>query len=569
MHDLVIRGGKLVDGTGEPARVADVAIDGGRVVEIGDTGAARRTIEADGRVVAPGFVDVHTHLDVQGFWDPALTPSCFHGVTTVLGGNCGFSVAPLDEHSAGYLMRMLAKVEGMPLSSLEQGVPWDWRSTAEYFDRLDGRLALNAGFMVGHSAIRRVVMGEESTARMATHEETERMAALLADGLRAGGLGFSSTWASTHIDAEGRPVPSRHAETEELIALAAVCADYEGTSVEFLPAIGPFPERAVEVMITMSVAARRPLNWNIITANAKSLPHWLDKLAVGDQARRRGGKVIGLVIPEALAARFSFRSAFVLDSIPGWDEPLALPIPQRLAFLRDPAGRRQLSERAAGAPRHLHAMTDWGKKTIHETFTPATKRYQGRVVADIAAEEGKSPFDALLDIVCADELRTSFSNVAAPDTEEDWAARATIWRDPRAVVGASDAGAHLDMLTTFSFSTTLLEEGVRRHGLLGLEEAVRLLTDVPARLYGLRDRGRLTPGSWADAVIFDEATVGRGPVYTVEDLPGGAARLYSDALGVGHVIVNGEEIVTEGELTGAIPGTLLRSGRDTVTPSLI
>jgi N-acyl-D-aspartate/D-glutamate deacylase len=568
VHDLVIRGGKVVDGLGNPARTADVAIDNGHVVAVGDAGPARRTIHADGRVVAPGFIDVHTHLDVQGFWDPALTPSCFHGVTTVLGGNCGFTVAPLDDDAAGYLMRMLAKVEGMPLESLEQGVPWDWRTTAEYFDRLDGRLALNAGFMVGHSAIRRVVMGEEATARTARVDELDRMGALLRDGLAAGGLGFSSTWASTHIDAEGRPVPSRHADAAELVALAAVCGDYEGTSLEFLPAIGQFPDEAVEVMVAMSVAARRPLNWNIIVANARSLPHWQEKLAVGDLARARGGKVIGLVIPESPAARFSFRSGFVLDSIPGWDAPLALPHDKRLAFLRDPSGRRVLAEQAAVAPSHLGAMTDWGRKVIVETFTPETKRYEGRIVADIAAEEGKDPFDALLDIVCADGLRTSFCNLAIPDTDEDWAARASIWRDPRAVVGASDAGAHLDMLTTFSFSTTLLQEGVRQHSLLTLEEAVRLLTDVPAHLYGLRDRGRLTEGAWADIVIFDEATVGRGPVYTSEDLPAGAARLCSDALGIGHVLVNGEEIVANGELTGAIPGILLRSGRDTATPAL-
>jgi N-acyl-D-aspartate/D-glutamate deacylase len=213
-------------------------------------------------------------------------------------------------------------------------------------------------------------------------------------------------------------------------------------------------------------------------------------------------------------------------------------------------------------------MTDWANKTIVETFTAETKRYEGRTVADIAAEEGKDPFDALLDIVCTDSLRTSFCNLAPADTDEDWAARATIWRDPRAVVGASDAGAHLDMLTTFSFATTLLQEGVREHGVLSLEEAVQLLTDVPARLYGVRDRGRLTEGAWADVVIFDEATVGRGPVYTRDDLPAGAARLYADALGVGHVLVNGQEIVSDGELTGAIPGTLLRSGRDTATPAL-
>ncbi len=569
MHDLVIRGGRFVDGTGAPARRADVGVDDGRVVAIGDVDAGKTTIDADDRVVAPGFVDVHTHLDVQGFWDPALTPSCFHGVTTVLGGNCGFTVAPLSDDAGEYLVRMLAKVEGMPLESLEHGVPWGtWRTTGEYLDLLDGRLALNAGFMVGHSALRRVVMGEEATARAATEDEISRMATLLRDGLAAGGLGFSSTWSATHIDAAGRPVPSRHADVHELVTLAAVCGEFAGTSLEFLPAVGRFPDEAVEVMIAMSETAQRPLNWNIITPSARSLPHWLDKLAVGDQARARGAKVVGLVIPDAPPARFSFRSGFVLDSIPGWEGPLALPVPERLRFLQDPAGRAQLAARAAAAA-PTSALARFGEKVVVETFSASTKRYEGRIVADIAAEEGKEPLDALLDIVCADDLRTSFCNLVPAATHEDWQARATIWRDPRAVVGASDAGAHLDMLTTFTFATTLLEEGVRKRPLLTLEHAVHLLTEVPARLYGLRDRGRLQDGARADIVIFDDATVGRGPVYTRTDLPAGAARLSSDAIGVDHVIVNGVPVVADGTLTGAAPGTLLRSGRDTETPALI
>jgi N-acyl-D-aspartate/D-glutamate deacylase len=568
MHDLVIRGGQVVDGTGAERRTADIAVAGGRIAGVGsDVGEGAHTIDAGGRIVSPGFVDVHTHLDVQGFWDPTLSPSPLHGVTTVLGGNCGFTVAPLADGAAEYLMRMLARVEGMPLESLEQGVPWDWTSTAEYLDRLDGTLALNAGFMVGHSALRRVVMGDAATERAATPDELERMVALLRAGLAAGGIGFSSTWSTTHNDADGRPVPSRHATAAELVTLAAVCGEFEGTSLEFLPGVGQWDAETEQVMLDMTVAAQRPLNWNIITGSARSRRHWQDKLALSDRARELGGKIVGLVIPRIFGARFCFRSGFVLDAIEGWREPMALPPAEKLALLSDPAGRAQLAA-LAEATTGMGSLTDWGAKLIVETFTDSTKRYEGRTVADIAAEAGKASFDALLDIVVADDLRTSFRNASDDDTDEDWAARADLWRDPRAVVGASDAGAHLDMLATFSFSTDLLAFGVREHGLLSTEEAVRLLTSVPADLYGLRGRGRLAAGAVADLVVFDEATVGPEEVSTRFDLPGGAGRLYAGAHGVEHVIVNGVPIVAAGELTRATPGTLLRSGRDTTNPSL-
>jgi N-acyl-D-aspartate/D-glutamate deacylase len=568
MHDLVIRGGQVVDGTGSAGLPADVAIDGGRVTAIGsDVGVARRTIDADGRIVAPGFVDVHTHLDVQGFWDPMLTPSCLHGVTTVLGGNCGFTVAPLAPGAAEYLMRMLAKVEGMPLESLEEGVPWDWTSTAEYLDRLDGRLALNAGFSVGHSALRRVVMGEAATEREATAGEIATMATLLRAGLDAGAIGFSSTWSTTHNDAEGRAVPSRWASANELVMLASVCRQVEGTSLEFLPGVGRWDDKTQQVMIDMTVAAQRPLNWNIITVSAQSRDHWQGKLALSDRARSAGGKIVGLVIPRTPAARFCFRSGFVLDAIPGWEEAMALPPSDKLAMLRDPCERARLGHASQQASPMRH-LGEWGAMRIVETFTSDTKRYEDRTVADIAAEEDKTPFDALVDIVVADELRTSFCFARADDTDEDWSARAEVWRDRRAVVGASDAGAHLDMLATFSFATDLLAFGVRRHGLLTTSEAIRLLTSVPADLYGLRDRGRLAEGWCADIVVFDEDTVGSEDVVTRFDLPGGAGRLYAGARGVDHVLVNGEPIVADGVLTGATPGTLLRSGRDTATPAL-
>lgn len=571
MHDIVIRNGLIVDGTGAPARGGAVGITGGRVAELGAVSEpGRQEIDADGRVVAPGFVDIHTHLDVQGFWDPTLSPSPLHGVTTVVGGNCGFTVAPLDDEAGEYLMRMLSRVEGMPLESLRGGAAWDWRTTAEFLDRLDGTLAINAGFMVGHSAIRRVVLGDEATERASRPDELERMKRLLRDGIRAGGLGFSSTWSTSHSDAEGRPVPSRAATPQELCALAAVAGEFAGTSLEFLPILPPrggFAPETAEVMIAMSVAAKRALNWNILTVDERSFDDAQARLEIGDRARARGGKVVALTMPDTPPARFSFLSGFVLDMVPGLRDFLYLPVEERLAILRDPVRRSEL-RRNAEAPSPYRHLVDWRSRHIVETFDSSNAGLAGRQVGDIADERGGDPFEVFMDIVVADELRTTFSNPPRLVGRRDWEARAKVWRDPRAVIGASDAGAHLDMLEFFGYSTMLLEHGVREHGVIGLEEAVHLITEVPAALYGLHERGRLAVGAAADVVVFDPGTIARTPVRTRFDLPGGAGRLYGEAAGIGHVVVNGVEIVRDNEFTGTRAGTLLRSGRDTTTAAL-
>jgi N-acyl-D-aspartate/D-glutamate deacylase len=532
---------------------------------------AALTIDAAGLVVAPGFLDVHTHYDVQAFWDPTLSPSPLHGVTSVLGGNCGYSVAPLTDDAAEYLMPMLARVEGMPLQSLEEGVPWDWRTTAEYLDRLEHRLAVNAGFMVGHSALRRVVMGEAATERASTGAELDSMRNLLREGLAAGGLGFSSSVAENHSDGEGRPVPSRHATYEEIIALSAVCREYPGTSLELLPQAGvdAFLAERLDLMSRMSVAAQRPLNWNLLQVRAGNEAQAEGRLVAGDHAKARGGRIVALMMPLPVASRQNICGR-VFDTIDGWPEMLAaLSDREKLVVFSDPVQRARLGELARDA-RKVAApwVTNWAGYEILATFAPENAHYQGRNVADIAVEEDKEPFDAFLDIVCRDELRTAFSRPQPPDTRPDWEARATRMRDPRVLVGASDAGAHLDGLATFNYTTRVLAEGVRTHNVLTTEEAVHHLTQAPATLFGLHDRGILAVGMAGDVVIFDESTVGSGPTETRADLPGGASRLYAEATGVTHVIVNGRIIVDQGVLTGDQPGTVLRSGRDTVTPSL-
>ena len=568
MLDLLIRGGSVVDGTGAPARRGDVGVRDGRIVADVEGERAARTVDADGLVVAPGFVDLHTHYDAQLSWDPTASPSVFHGVTTVIGGNCGFTLAPAGEEHADYLMRMMARVEGIPVEALSAGLPWDWRSYADWLGRFDGAIGVNAGFLVGHCALRRCVMGAEATERVATSDEVAAMRRLLAEALEAGGLGFSSTQSPTHNDADGRPVPSRAADAAELVALAGTVRDHPGTTLEFITAgcLSGFTDDEVELMTSMCLAADRPMNWNLLGVSAANPDFHHHQLSLSDRAAERGARIVALTLPHVMRIRLSFLSGFVLDGLPGWRETMHLPAPQRMRALSDPQVRQRLKD-GADSPEAgmLRGLARWERLELAETFAPTTQHYTGRTVGEVAAERGVEPFDALLDIVVADELRTGLHPALPEGDDEDWKMRADVWRDPRTLVGGSDAGAHLDMMCGAIYSTSLLGDAVRERGLLTLEEAVHQLTDAPARLYGLRGRGHIAPGAHADLVVFDPETVGPGRERTRADLPGGAARLYADATGIAHVFVNGVEVVAGGAATGELPGTLLRSGRDTDT----
>ena len=567
---VTIRGGTVVDGSGAPPLRADVVIEGERVADIGfEAGGAQVDLEIDatGMLVAPGFVDLHTHYDAQLFWDPNASPSPLHGVTTVLGGNCGFSLAPMAPEHVDYISRMMARVEGMPLAALRAGVPWDWSSFGEWLGRLDGRIAVNAGFLVGHSTLRRLVMGERAVGGVATAGDIDAMEAALHAALAEGALGFSTSQVHTHNDGDGAPVPSRAAARDEMERLAAAVREHEGTTMELIVAgcLNGFSAEDIDFLTTMSLLADRPVNWNVLGVSALNAEGAWSQLAAGSAASARGATVLALTLPHTMQLRLSFEHGAILDGLPGWREIFALAPPERMSALSDPETRRRLDAGAqsdeAGILRHLAV---WDRLIIDETFAAENAGTEGKSVGEVARQRGVAPFDALLDVVVADELRTGL-RPPIPESEEDWQLRAEVWQDPRAIVGGSDAGAHLDTMCGAIYSTSMLGDGVRRRGLLSWEQAVRLLTDVPARLYGLRDRGRLEVGGFADVVVFDPATIGHGAVRTRDDLPGGASRLYADALGIRHVLVNGTEIAREGEFTGAVPGRVLHSGRDTAT----
>jgi N-acyl-D-aspartate/D-glutamate deacylase len=571
MLDLLLRGGSVVDGTGSPASVADVGVRGGRIVAVGTTDEpARRTIDVAGLVVAPGFVDLHTHYDAQLLWDPTASPSPLHGVTTVFGGNCGFALAPTSGEHADYLARLMSRVEGIPLAALEAGLDWDWSSFADWSGRLEtSGIAVNAGFMAGHSPIRRMVMGADAVSEPATDDQIEAMVALLRAALASGALGLSTSRAPTHHDGDGNPVPSRAATDDELLRLCAVVGEFPGTQLEAIVpgCINGFTDDEMSLLGAMSNRAQRPLNWNVLgIGDTESYQHQLE---ASDRARTAGGLVIALTLPQAMSIRLSFESGMILDALPGWSELFGLPPAERIRALRDPAMRTRLNEGASSPDAGIiGALARWSRLNVIETFSPETAPFEGKSVGEIARENGKDDFDALLDVVVADDLRTGLQPTMPPISDDVWRARADVWRDDRTVVGASDAGAHLDMMCGATYSSFLVGEAVRDRALLSIEEAVRQLTDVPARLYGVRGRGRLAPGWIADVTVFDPATVGPRPERTRDDLPGGASRLIAEADGFAHVFVNGVEILQSGAFTGATPGELLRSGThtETVTP---
>jgi len=565
MFDLVIRGAAVVDGTGAAPTQADVAVTDGRIVALGDVdGASTRTLDAAGGVVCPGFIDLHTHYDAQLLWDSTASPSVLHGVTTVLGGNCGFSIAPLGPGDANYVQRMMAVVEGIPLDALENSGAWDWRSFGEYLERIDHGLAVNAGFLVGHSAVRRAVMGDDATRMTATPAQLAAMVALVEASVDGGALGFSSSLGEGHLDGGGQPVPSRAASFEEFVALAGALRNHPGTTLEFIPTVGPIPAERMQLMADMSLAADRPLNWNLL-GSLSSVEIYEQQLAASDLAARQGAHVVALTLPDLMR----MRSSNQLASLSGWGEVLGLDGPGRRAAAADAETRARLRAGAeAAAQQSLGVLGDFA---LMEVGDPESS-WQGRSLGEIARARGTDTIDVLIDVVLVDGLTLYLVlpslTPSLGRSDEGWAARVAVWKDPRVMLGGSDAGAHLDLMCHANYPTVVLGEVVRDRGLLALEDAVEMMTDRPARHYGLRHRGRIALGWHADLVVFDPAEVASRPAAVLRDLPGGGERLYASSKGISHVFVGGHEVVTDGAVTQERPGTVLRSGRDTETVTL-
>jgi N-acyl-D-aspartate/D-glutamate deacylase len=560
-YDLVIRGGTVMDGTGAPGRRADVAIRGGRVVEIGALGAARgsarQTLDAEDRVVAPGFVDIHTHYDAQIFWDRMLSISPWHGVTTVVMGNCGFGLAPTRPEHRGLMVRTLEKVEGMSAAALEAGLGADWpfESFPEFLDAVEERgSAINVAAFVGHTPLRLYVMGEESTERAATADEIARMRAIVEEAVLAGAIGFATSKAPTHVGYGGRPVPSRAAELEEIRALAGALGKLGSGILQATVGRGFW----FDEFETIARETRRPVTWTALLAGMGGPGSHRGLLARSAKLLDSGVPVYPQVACRPLNFEFQFKEPFVFESMSLFRPVSAADFEGKQRIYRDPEFRRAFAEKtAAGETGALGAS--WERTVI--AWSPTDPSLEERNVAELARERGVAPSDLALDLSLASKLEARF-RMAVVNTDEDEVEE--LLQSPYTILGLSDAGAHASQLCDACFSTHLLGHWVRERQALRLEEAVRMLTSRPAEVFGITDRGRLAEGLPADVVVFDPETVGASGLRRVCDLPAGADRLVADASGIDAVIVNGVVIRRAGadavDPTGPLPGRTLRGG---------
>lgn len=563
MHDLVIRDALIIDGSGAARRRGDLAIRDGRLSAVGTVdGAARRELRASGLVAAPGFIDVHTHYDCQVSWDPALTPSSWHGVTSVVMGNCGFSIAPCRPAHRERLMEMLLYVEGMPTEALRAGIRWEWETFPEYLDAVArARPAINTAAFVGHSAVRYFVMGDAAQERAATPDELARMREVVREALAAGAIGFSSSESPTHFFGGGAPVPSRVAPRDELLALGAVLGELGRGVIEIAPLhlLGATDDKLADQQFyaELARACGRPVTWAPLLANPFDPDGALRVVEAAAAAQRDGAAVYPQVGCRPLEVRISFEQAGIaIANNPFWSPIVAAPRAARVARLASRAFRDELRAMSAGGGFVAALAPSWEHLLLRLSGHAAHAPQLDQSVAAIAAARGADPVDTLLDLALEADLDCQFG---VPIMNTDEAVVGRLLRHPAALVALSDAGAHVDTLADQGFTTTLLAHWARDRGVLSLEEAVRLVSAVPSALYGLGRRGQLQPGWAADVVLFDAERLGLQRTELVRDLPGGAARLIQRPLGVTHVLVNGALLVEDGVQTDARRGAVLRA----------
>jgi N-acyl-D-aspartate/D-glutamate deacylase len=527
--DIVIRGGTVIDGSGAPGRAADVAIAGERIVGVGEGLEGARELDASGCVVAPGFIDLHTHYDAQVFWDPALTPSCFHGVTTVVAGNCGFSIAPTRPEHRGTIARTLENVEDMDVSTLEAGIPWDFETFPEYLESIERRgTVLNYGAYVGHTALRLFVMGDAAYERVATGDEIAQMCRVLREAIGAGAVGFATSFAPTHVGVGGRPIPSRYSELSEFEALAHAV----GESGRGIVHVAPGEQISIDQLYDLQPRVGRPFTYGALLTFPGNMHRRL--VEINDKGWEGGAQVWPQVSPRPLSLQITMGDPFTLNVSSMFSELMSEPPATRRARYADAEWRRAAVEdlaKQALAPR-------WDTFEVSES--DRFPELEGRRVSAVAEERGVSPLDLMCELSLEEELRTRFrAYVANDDTDEvDY-----LLTREHVVLGLSDAGAHVGQLCDAPQATDLLGRRVRERGTMPIERAVRKLSGEVADLLSLVDRGYLREGAFADVAVIDPETVDPGPIERVRDFPADAERLTArQPRGVRHVLVNGVPI---------------------------
>lgn len=554
-YELIIRDAQVIDGSGLPSFHADVAVDGGRIVEVGRVGGeARRVIKAGGLTVAPGIIDNHTHYDAQVTWDPLCTYSCYHGVTTVVIGNCSLAMAPAHQEDQDNLAGVLSHVEAIPLEAIQAGVKWSWETIPQYLDALDRRLGLNVASLIGHSAVRRYVMGDASQERHATAEEIEAMKRIVHEGIEAGAIGVSFERNPRHFDWDGRLAPTNLAADSEIFAVAGVVDEVGRGVIQF----GGDRQLGTEV----AKRTRCPVFYGNITQAAVAPDRWRKQLDETERLMRQGFRGYQFVMPRPGDLRYTLKTAQHFDAMSTWKNVMLLPLEARKEAFRDPATRAKLRKEAVETPMNPNLAGDFTRRwDLQFVFKPALARNQhlvGKSIAEIAQEQRKDVLDALLDLVLEEDLETEFER---REVNSDETAMRALLTSPYTIIGQSDGGAHVVFRTDYSYSTYLLSHWVRQKQIMSLEEAIRKLTFVPASLFGLYDRGLIRPGMAADLMIFDPQSIAPLEPGEAYDLPGGSRRRKQLATGIEMTVVNGEVLIEKGEHTGSYPGRVARSGQ--------
>jgi len=556
MLDLVIRNALIVDGLGNPPRHGDLGVQEGRIAAMGaGVGRGRREIDAEGRALAPGIVDNHTHYDAQITWDPTLVPSPSLGVTTTIIGNCGFTIAPCRPADRDLTLRHLTHVEGMSLEVLRHGVRWDFESFPEYLDMLErGGFVPNVAGFVGHSSVRSWVMGADAVTRTATAAEVTAMRAIVSDAMRAGAIGFSTSTSPAHNGEGGTPMPSRLADENEMRALVGAVGE-AGRGVFMLTKGG---HTRMDFLESLARDTGRPVIVAALLHNRTNPDAVFADMRAIAGARTRGNRLYGAVSPCVVSFDFTFEEPYPLEGLAAWQPALGAKGDSLRRTLADRAFRDAIKDELAQPAKFRIFNGEWHEVLVVETRDQRHRWMEHRSVAELAETTGKHGLDLMLDLALDEDLRTVF---VATTLNADESAVGRLLVDENSLISLSDAGAHLTFFCDAGFGLHVLGHWVREQGLMSIEAAVRKLTSEPADVFGLRDRGRLAPGAWADLLLFDPTTVGRGAKQRVFDLPGGAPRLTTPALGVYGVWVNGAQVVGEsGMLSGCgRPGKLLRS----------
>jgi N-acyl-D-amino-acid deacylase len=561
-YDLVVKNGTVIDGSGLPRYRADVAVRHGRVAAIGRIRErAREVIDADGQVVAPGFVDGHTHMDAQVFWDPLGTSSCWHGITSVVMGNCGFTLAPCAAAHKHMVVRNLQRAEDIPPAAMEAGITWTWTTFPEFLDALEALpKGINYSGYLGHSALRTYVMGERAFDQPASEDDLRAMERELRDGLRAGAMGFTTSRSPSHETPDGRPVASRVATWDEVRRLVGVMGEMNaglfelaGEGVDRAPGDPGLREYHVRLR-DLAVETGRPITFGVFSR--RDVPDvWRAYMNLLDETAALGGRMFAQVHSRALSALLSFKTQLPFDRLPVWKDLRALPIAEQCQRLRDPALRRRLVEASGERDGRRALGTEARPADYDRLLVFDTVEGPHRTVAEVARERGRHPAETMIDLALERDLDLFFLQ---PVANEDQNCALELMRHPRSVTTFSDSGAHVSQLMDSSLQTHLLSHWVRAKQAFTLEQAVRMLTLVPATLWGFADRGLIREGMAADLVVFDPDTIAAEMPEVVDDLPSGARRLVQRTRGMAATVVNGEVLLRDGKHTGALPGHLLR-----------